>query len=369
VEQGRYSFRARMTDHLPIAVGTTHGLFFVSDGVTDGPFFEGSQVPAFLQVGSRYYAATVDPGGRAGLQTSDDDGKSWSDPATASIAFPHDTGATLAQICQVQLDDSSPPSESGQAVFAGVKPAALFRSTDGDNFELVRGLWDHADRPAWVAESGDVLDTILTHRDRPGRIIVAIGGGGVYRSDDGGQTWQARNGGIAVRPADEWHGPRRHVHKLAFDASSPDSLFAQTNTGTYHSEDAGDSWTRVGRSEEEDGLASDFGFPVVGHPVEAGTAFVFPLESESYPYSPDGRPRVYRTTDAGAHWAVLDDGLPYESAHVSVLPDAFTIGQSSPYPLVLGTKAGQLFASFDHGDSWRLFAWGLPPVLCVRLLD
>jgi hypothetical protein len=210
---------------------------------------------------------------------------------------------------------------------------------------------------------------VLTHPDRPGRIIVAIGSGGVYRSDDGGTTWQARNGGIAVRAADEWHGPCRHVHKLAFDAGSPDSLFAQTNTGTYHSENAGDSWTRVGRPGESGGLASDFGFSIVADPQDPGTAFVFPLESESYPCSPDGRPRVYRTTDAGAHWMMLGDGLPAENNHVTVLPDAFAIGQSSPYPLVLATESGQLYASLDHGDRWRLVAWGLPPILCVRLLD
>ncbi|MGD0595159.1 MAG: exo-alpha-sialidase [Acidimicrobiales bacterium] len=368
MEQERSSFRARMTDHLPIAVGTTHGLFFVSDGIADGPFFKGSRVPAFLQVGVRYYAATVDPGGRSALQTSDDDGQSWSTQGT-SVTFPDDIGATVAQICQIQPDHASPPSAGRSALLVGVEPAALFRSSDGTNFELLRGLWNHPDRPVWQAEAGGGLDTVLTHQDRPGRIIVAIAAGGVYRSDDDGQTWLARNGGIAVRPADVWSGPRRRVHKLALDAASPDSLFAQTNTGTYHSDNAGDSWTRVGRVEEEDGLASDFGFPVVAHPVEPGTAFVFPLESESYPCSPEGRPRVYRTTDGGAHWGMLDDGLPRENAHVTVLPDAFTIGQSSPYPLVFGTKAGQLFASLDHGDSWRLFAWGLPPVLCLRLLE
>jgi photosystem II stability/assembly factor-like uncharacterized protein len=78
---------------------------------------------------------------------------------------------------------------------------------------------------------------------------------------------------------------------------------------------------------------------------------------------------VYRTTDGGGHWAVLGDGLPYENAYVTVLGEAFTIGQSSPYALVLGTKSGQIFASVDHGDRWRLVAAGLPPVLCLRVLD
>jgi photosystem II stability/assembly factor-like uncharacterized protein len=210
---------------------------------------------------------------------------------------------------------------------------------------------------------------VLTHPARPGRIIVVIRNGGVYRSDNSGETWQARNVGLGMQSDDCNQLPTRQVYKVAFDAFGPDALFAQTDSGTYRSEDGGESWRRVGRSGEVDGLASDFGFPVVGHPVEAGTAYVFPLESEASPCNPGGRPRVYRTTDGGARWGMLGDGLPYENAHVTVLGDAFTIGEAAPYALVLGTKAGELFASLDQGDRWRLVTAELPPVLCVRVLE
>lgn len=367
MEQDRPSFRTRMTDHLLVAVATTLGLFFVSDGIADGPYFKGQQVPAFEQAGSRYYVATVDPGGRSAIWWSDDDGQSWSGATPRIAALPD--GAPTRQVCQIQQDRSAPAASGAFRLLVGVEPAALFSSRDGTTFDVVRGLFDHPDRPSWDADAESGLHTVLTHHARPERIIVVVGDGGVYRSDDGGRSWQPRNGGIAMRPGDERDGPSRQVNKVAFDASSPDSLFAQTNTGTYHSDNAGDSWTRVGRSGEAGGLETDFGFPVVGHPVEPGTAYVFPLESESYPCNPGGRPRVYRTSDGGASWEGLGAGLPAENNHLTVLRDALAIGGASPYPLVFGTTVGQLFASVDQGDEWRLVASGLPPVLCVRVLD
>lgn len=368
MELERSSFRARMTDHLPVAVGTTLGFFLVSDGVADGPYFKGCRVPALLQVGKRYYVATVDPSGASALRVSDDDGQSWSNPGATTIDLPAEDGATLARVCQLQPDWSMLASDGMQPILAGSEPAALFRSTDGVTFELVRSLWDLADRAGWESP-GDRLHTILTHADRPGRLTVAISSGGIYRSDDGGETWNAKNGGIAMHPADEWRGPRRQSYKLALDAANPDSVFAQTDTGTYHSEDAGDSWARISQTGEAGGLPSDFGFAVVGHVVEPNTAYVFPLESEWYPCGPDGRPRVYRTTDAGKRWDMLGDGLPSGSAHMTVVSEAFTSGHTSPYPLVFGTRAGQLFASLDQGEAWRLVSSGLPPVLCVRVLE
>lgn len=370
----RTGFRARLTDHVAVAVGTAQGLFIVSDGMPDGPFFKESCVSAFLQVGARYYAATADATTGPTIRSSDDGGRTWTEPGAGPIVFPGGAGATVRQISQLQLDTGTPPSpDHGNAtMLAGVEPAALFRSTDGGaTFELCRGLWDHPDRPTWETGTADgALNTILTHWERPGRIFVAIAGGGVYRSDDSGASWEAKNAGIVVVPAgDDAVASRPRVHKLAFDAGSPDALFAQTDRGTYHSEDAGESWTAVDRAGEVGGVASEFGFPVVGHPVDTGTAFVFPLESEAYPCSPDGRPRVYRTTDGGARWEVLGVGLPQQNAYLTVLGDAFTIGEAAPYALAFGTKAGELFASLDSGESWRLVASEMPPVLCVRILQ
>jgi hypothetical protein len=246
------------------------------------------------------------------------------------------------------------------------------RSDDrGDTFELVRGLFGHPDRPTWEpGRCGLALHSVITHPQRPARVVVAISSAGVYRSDDGGDNWAACNEGIEARALpDPSPGVAWCVHKLAVDALNPDVLWAQTHSGVYRTGDAGEHWEPVGHVGHANGLPSDFGFPIVSHPAQPETAYVVPLESDIYRCTSQGRCRVYRTTDGGFSWEALADGLPGTNAYLTVLRDAFSVGSEPPYPLVFGSKSGHVFASMDSGDSWRLVASYLPPILCVRVLD
>jgi hypothetical protein len=371
--------RGRLLDHVALAVGTTKGLFIVSDGRTDGPFFPGEAVPSFLETGGRYLAGTVGDHFGPDVRASDDAGISWPTTAPADesrprpMAFPTDTESALVQVWQLHADSTTEGRTLGR-IWAGVEPAALFCSEDGGgSFEFVRSLWDHASRPSWEPGAGGLgLHTILTHPDRPGRIIIAISAAGVFRSDNGGASWQPRNRGIAASflPTEAHGGPEfgQCVHKVALDAGNPDVLWAQNHGGIYRSDDAGDEWVDVGRPGEEGGVPADFGFPIVTHPVWPDTAYVFPLVSSEYRCNPEGKCRVYRTTDAGKSWEPLTAGLPQTDAHMTVLRDGFTVGTRDPYVLAFGTRSGEVYASADGGDNWRLDAWHLPPVLSVRVL-
>ncbi len=344
--------KGRVTDHLNVAVGTANGLFIVKDGAVGECLLNNCRVSSFLSISGRYLAGTMSNVARSagpGIQASQDGGKTWAPIGARPISFPASAGASLAEIWQLQVDSSG---ESDEGVLAGVEPAALFRSRDGgESFELVGGLWDHPDRKTWVHRTGGLgLHTILTHRERAGRVIVGLSSGGVYRSDDAGATWAPKN--VGIKGYD--------VHKVVLDAAGPDVLWAQNRSGIYRSNDAGESWSGVECPGGFLGAGDEFGFSIVSHPVDANTAYIVPLSGAS---------QVYRSANAGKDWDCLTSGLPVAGDHLRVFRDALAVGSVAPFPLVFGTSSGDVFASVDHGDTWRRLASGLPAVLCVRVLD
>jgi len=296
------------------------------------------------------------------LAHSDDLGATWNEPELAPIAFPEGSGAALARIWQVQ------PAAAGQpgVVYAGVEPHALFRSEDGGlSFALVEGLWNHPHRSEWLPGGGGAcLHTVLTHPSDPDWLMVAMSTAGVYRSADRGVTWQPANRGIqATYLPEDQRFPEygQCVHKVAMHPSRPDRLFAQNHFGVYRSDDGGDSWATI-----ESGLPSNFGFPIVVHPHRPDWVYVFPLLADEERMPPTLRCRVYRSENAGAGWRPLEAGLPPDPYHAAVLRDAMCSDGGEPAGIYFGTRAGEVFASVDDGDTWTALATHLPDVLTVR---
>ncbi len=260
------------------------------------------------------------------------------------------------------------PGEADGTVYAGGDPGVLFESRDGGaSFELNRGLWEHPTRPQWQPGAGGLcLHSIETWPGEPDRIAIAISAAGVWLTDDGGGTWRRGNDGIVPRylpddrPADE---VALCVHRLQRAPLRPERIFMQFHGGVYRSDDAGESWNDIAP-----GLPSDFGFPLAIDPADPDSAYVIPLVADIDRVTPDGRVRVYETRDAGANWTPRGDGLPSEHAYLTVLREAFdATGEGESLELYFGATSGGLYGSGDAGATWFEAAANLPPVLSVSV--
>src|SRR5579864_1070413 len=285
-----------------LLVGTTKGAFILRSNAqrsrweVGGPYFHGHNVYAlaydFRKGRHRIWASTQSYWGTF-LRSSDDFGKSWTNPQQAPIRFPFDTGTSLKNIWQIALGRREEPD----VLYCGVEPAALFESHDaGETWSLNRGLFDHPHRPRWMPGLGGLcLHTILLHPTEPGRMHVAISAAGVYRTDDGGRTWQARNRGIRVTFLPE-RFPEfgQCVHKIVRHRDRPERLFLQNHWGLYRYDDGADTWTDIAH-----GLPSDFGFAMATHPHDPDCVYIVPMESDEFRCTPEGRLRVYRTQNSG----------------------------------------------------------------------
>ena len=362
--------------HVPIRkrdvvllIGTSKGAFLLRSNMqrkkweVGGPYFHGNNVYALAYDGregrQRIWASTSNYWGTF-LRSSDDFGKSWTNPQTAPIRFPSDTGTSLKNIWQITLGR---PGEHN-VMYCGVEPAALFESRDaGETWSLNRALFDHPHRPRWLPGNGGLaLHTIVLDPANAERMYVAISSGGVYRTENGGTTWTPQNQGVrATFMPNKYPEFGQCVHKIALSPERPERLFLQNHWGVYRSDDYAANWIDIAN-----GVPSDFGFAILVHPRKPEWIYIIPVESDEFRCAIEGRLRVFRSRNAGDSWEALSRGLPQKGAYETVLRDAMSHDNLDPLGIYFGTRSGQLFGSHDEGKSWEKIAEGLPSILCVR---
>jgi photosystem II stability/assembly factor-like uncharacterized protein len=261
--------------------------------------------------------------------------------------------------------------------YAGTSPQGLFRSEDGGvNWAPIASVNDDAQFREWMGTvqdgtpDGPKLHSIIVDPRDPSHLYFAMSGGGVHESTDGGRHWASLIKGLEVVEGFDvstvtFHDP--HVVRLC--PSNPDRLYQQNHCGIYRLDRPGDTWVRIGRKMPK--RVGDIGFPMVVHPRDDGTAWVFPMDGTSvWPRtSPQGRPAAYATHDAGKSWQRLDAGLPESQAWWTVKRQAMTADAQQPVGLYLGTTSGELWLGRDEGARWSCIARHLPEIYAVEVAE
>ena len=348
-----------------LLVGTRKGLFVLT-GEPGSEFevreraFAGEPVEVAVRDprSGRVFASVTSPFYGPKVHYADDLGGEWQQ--AAGVELPEGGDHALERIWVIV------PGEADGLVYAGGDPGALFESRDGGaTFSLNRPLFEHPTRPTWQPGAGGLcLHSIVTWPGEPDRLALGISAAGVWLTDDGGATWRRGNEGLVARYVPEDAAPEEIaycVHRLHRAARKPERIFMQFHGGVYRSDDAGETWNDIAA-----GLPSDFGFPLALDPADPDSAYLIPLVADIDRVTPEGRVRVYETRDAGASWTAHGNGLPDEDAYLTILREAFDwTGEGDGLELYFGATSGAIFGSGDAGASWFAVAEHLPPVLSV----
>jgi hypothetical protein len=348
-----------------LIVGTKKGLFALSGepgqefGITARAFAGEPVDYAFRDPRTgRLIATTTSPIYGPKIWHTDDPSGEWAQ--AEGVALPGDGEQALERIWVIA------PGEGEGKLYAGGDPGVLFESEDGGaTWAVNRGLWDQPSRESWQPGGGGLcLHSIATWPGDPDRVAVAISAAGVWLSEDGGRSWRRGNDGLVARYLpDEARDDSNPlcVHHMERSPKQPERMFIQFHGGVYRSDDAGESWADIGG-----GLPSDFGFPLAVDPADPDSAYVIPLEADTDRVTPEGRVRVYETRNGGASWSERGEGLPQRDAYLTVLRQAFdSTGEGPELELYFGATSGELFGSGDAGGSWFSVASRLPPVYSI----
>jgi hypothetical protein len=257
------------------------------------------------------------------------------------------------------------PNEPG-VVWCGTLPGGLFRSQDGgDSWELNRQLWDDPLREQWFGGGADhpgIHSVCVDPRDAK-RVTIGISCGGVWGTQDGGNSWQIGGRGMRAEympPEKQFEPNIQDPHMVAQCRTNPDVLWVQHHNGIFRSTDAGATFTEISGVKP-----SVFGFAVAVHPADADTAWFVPSVKDEKRYPSEGRVVVNRTRDGGKTFQTLTRGLPQEHAYDLVYRHALDTDETGDR-LAFGSTTGCLWMSENAGDSWQTLSSNLPPIYAVR---
>lgn len=303
-------------------------------------------------------------------------GKTWKE-ASRPPAFPKVPEGQKGRVVDHNFWLTPGHANEPKVWYAGTSPQGLFRSEDGgETWGPVSGFNDHPMYNKWTGgeqdgtPDGPKLHSINIDPRDANHLYIGMSSGGVFETMDRGASWVPLNAGCAADflpfPEPEYgHDP----HCLRLHPLAPDVLYQQNHCGIYRMERAQGKWVRIGMKMPK--KIGDIGFPIVLHPRDPATLWVFPMDSTSvWPRtSIDGKPAAYVSRNAGKTWQRLDGGLPASQGWFTVLRQAMSGDARDPVGLYFGTTGGEVWASRNEGVKWSCIARHLPQIYAVEAVQ
>ncbi len=347
----------------------------------DGPHFLGHTI-SHLQLDPRD-GRTLLAAAKTGhlgptIFRSTDLGRNWKE-AQKPPAFAAPTNGLPARSVDHTFWLTPGHADERDSWYAGTSPQGLFRSEDGGvSWAPLPSVNDDPQLRSWMGTvqdgtpDGPKLHSIIVDPRDASHLVFGMSGGGVHQSRDAGRSWSPLIRGMEVVEGFDaadiaFHDP----HCVRSCPGNPDRLYQQNHCGIYRLDRTGsptvDTWQRIGRAMPSS--VGDIGFPMVVHPRDPDTAWVFPMDGTTvWPRtSPDGRPAAYVTRDAGGTWQRLANGLPESQAWWTLKRQAMTVDAQDSPALYLGTTSGELWIGHEEGARWSNIARHLPEIYAVEV--
>jgi hypothetical protein len=300
-------------------------------------------------------------------------GRSWKE-CSRPPAFPKAAEGEKGRVVDHTFWLTPCHANEPKAWYAGTSPQGLFRSEDGgDTWEPFSSVNDDPQYRTWMGTAqdgtpdGPKMHSIIIDPRDPAHLYFAMSSGGVHESVDQGRTWSPLVKGLEVVEGFDaaeltFHDP----HCVRLSPGNPDRLYQQNHCGIYRIDRPSNEWVRIGNNMPK--RVGDIGFPMVVHPRDPDTVWVFPMDGTTvWPRtSPQGKPAAYLTRNGGKKWQRLDSGMPDSQAWWTVKRQAMTADASDPVGLYFGTTSGELWASRDEGSRWSCIARHLPEIYAVE---
>jgi hypothetical protein len=281
-----------------------------------------------------------------GLWCSEDAGTIWKPIADPGSAMePYDgKGIPWAKVTALAVSANERSNGYG-VVYAGTEPAALFRSEDGGaTWQDLSALRDLPSAPTWSfppRPDSNLVRCITPDPHVAGRLFVAIEAGALVYSLDGGNNWYDRT---PDSPFD--------THTLLMHPLAPDRLYSAAGDGLRspargysESHDAGQTWRHPVEGREYHylwGMAID--------PADPDTVLVSasPNAHKAHHAREAAASTIYRKTAADV-WHEVRNGLPNTQG---VIAPVLASNPQEPHSFYALTNKG-LYRSGDSGLTWE----------------